>query len=180
MEEYLRVGCIANVHGVHGEVKVYPTTDVISRFDNLKEVWLSKPSGSSGPKQKEPIRTLLHVEGVKYFKGLVILKFKEYDDRTKAEGIKGFELYVDRANAVPLADDEFFYCDIYDADVFADTGEKLGKVTDVLETGANDCFVVKTTDGKEVLFPNVKECVTEINPEEKYIKVHVMKGLMDL
>lgn len=179
MEQFLRVGCIANVHGIHGEVKVFPTTDDLERFSDLDEVWLAAAPSSVKPGKQKNAMKLLHVEGVKYLKGMAILKFEEYSDRTSAEQLKGCELYVDREHAVELADDEFFYCDIMGAKAIADTGEELGTVTDVLETGANDCFVVKTKDGREVLFPNIKDCVLEVNIEEQFIKIHVMKGLMD-
>lgn len=179
MEQFLRVGCIAGVHGIHGEVRVFPTTDDLERFSYLEEVWLEAAPSSAKPGNKNNSRTLLHVEGVKYLKGMALLKFKEYNDRTEAEKLKGCELYVDREHAVELAEDEFFYCDIMGAKAIADTGEEIGTVTDILETGANDCFVVKTKTGKEVLFPNIRECVLEVNIEEQFIKIHIMKGLMD-
>ena len=70
MEEFLRVGVISSTHGIKGEVKVYPTTDDNKRFDDLKEVWLDTG--------REKIA--LNVTGVKYFKNMVILKFKEFND----------------------------------------------------------------------------------------------------
>ncbi|MBP5159907.1 MAG: 16S rRNA processing protein RimM [Lachnospiraceae bacterium] len=168
MEEYLRVGVVSNVHGVKGEVKVYPTTDDIDRFEYLKKVFLSK-----GREQKE-----YEVEGVKFFKGQAILKIAGVDDRDSALLLKGSDILVDRENAVELEEGEYFICDLVGSEVVTDEGGRLGELTDVLKTGANDVYVVKTDDGKEVLLPVIDECVLDIDAENKKITVHVMKGLI--
>ena len=84
-----------------------------------------------------------------------------------------------REDAVPLEEDEFYIADVIDAEVFEDNGKKLGTLVDVMQTGANDVFVVKMENGKEVLLPVIKDCVLDINAEEKKIVVHMMNGLLD-
>ena len=169
MEELFRVGVISNTHGIRGEVKVYPTTDNVRRFDDLKEVILD-----TGKEQLN-----LHVTSVKYFKNMVILKFKEFDNINDIIPYKGMDLLVTRENAIPLEDEEYYIADIIGSKVITDEDKILGTLTDVLQTGANDVYVVKTKDGKEVLLPSIEECILDRDIENKIVKVHIMKGLLD-
>ena len=169
MEKYLRVGVISNTHGVRGEVKVYPTTDDIKRFDYLKEAVIDTG--------KEYID--VNVIGVKYFKNMVILKFQQFDNIDQVIPYKGMDLLVTRENAIPLGEDENFIIDLVGCKVITDEGETLGELTDVIQTGANGVYVVKTQDKKEVLLPAIEECILEKDIENKIIKVHIMKGLLD-
>ncbi len=169
MEKYLRVGVISNTHGVHGEVKVYPTTDDIKRFDYLKEAVLDTG--------KEYIE--VNVTSVKYFKNMVILKFEQFNNMDQVIPYKGMDLLVTRENAIPLEEGEHFIVDLVGCKVVTDDGEDFGELVDVLQTGANGVYVVKMNDGKEVLLPVIDECVLEKDVENKVIKVHIMKGLLD-
>ncbi len=169
MEDMFRVGVIANTHGIQGEVKVFPTTEDATRFSDLKKVFLDTKCGM------QP----LTITRVRYFKNMVIVKFKGINNINDIEKYKGCDLYVSREDALPLEEDEYYIGDILDARVFSDTGEELGVLTDVLQTGANDVYVVECTDGKEVLFPVTKECVLDIDTEKKLVTVHVLPGLMD-
>ena len=169
MEELFRVGVISNTHGIRGEVKVYPTTDNVRRFDDLKEVILD-----TGKEQ-----LILHVTSVKYFKNMVILKFKEFDNINDIIPYKGMDLLVTRENAIPLEEGEYYIADIIGSKVITDEDKILGTLTDVLQTGANDVYVVKTKDGKEVLLPSIEECILDREIENKIVKVHIMKGLLD-
>lgn len=169
MEELFRVGVISNTHGIRGEVKVYPTTDNVRRFDDLKEVILD-----TGKEQ-----LILHVTSVKYFKNMVILKFKEFDNINDIIPYKGMDLLVTRENAIPLEEGEYYIADIIASKVITDEDKILGTLTDVLQTGANDVYVVKTKDGKEVLLPSIEECILDRDIENKIVKVHIMKGLLD-
>ena len=166
MEDYLMVGVIANTHGVRGEVKVYPTTDDVNRFKKLKEIYMGD--------EKAP----LHIQSVKFQKNMVILGFKEFTTLNEVEGLRNKELFVDRAHAVKLQKDEYFISDLIGMEVVTDEGKTLGEVQDVLQTGANDVYVVKTTDGKEVLLPAIKECVLKVDMNERVMSVHIMEGLL--
>ena len=169
MEEFLRVGVISSTHGVRGEVKVFPTTDDPGRFRALRQVVLD-----TGKEYKE-----LEITGVKFFKNQVILKFKGYDNINEIEPYKGKDLLVSRENAVPLEENENFIVDLIDMTVVTDTGETLGILTDVLKTGANDVYVVENTEGKELLLPAIRDCILDVNVEEKRMLVHVLEGLLD-
>ncbi len=169
MEDFLRIGVITKTHGIAGEVKVYPTTDDVKRFELLKEVILSNG--------KE--RQVLDIQSVKYFKELVILKFKGINNINDVEKYVRYDILIDRKDALPLGENENYICDLIDLEVFTDEGERLGVLTDVLQTGANDVYAVTMDDGKEVLLPAIKDCILDVNLEEGKVTVHLMKGLID-
>ncbi len=169
MENLLQVGAITSTHGIRGEVKVFPTTDDVNRFKKLKEVVLDTG--------KEQI--ILQIQGVKFFKQFVILKFKGIDNINEIEKYKGKSLFVTRENAVKLEKDEYFIADILGSTVEDEDGNLLGTLKDVIITGANDVYVVENQEGKELLFPAIKECVLNVDVEHAKITVHIMPGLLD-
>ncbi len=170
MEQYLRVGVITSTHGIRGEVKVFPTTDDVNRFKKLKQALIDTG------KEKLPV----NIEQVRFFKNMVIVKFKEMNNINECEAYKGKDLLVTRDNAVKLAPDENFIVDLIGLNVVTDEGEDFGTVRDILQTGANDVYVIDGKDGKEYLFPSIKECILDVNLEEGKVTVHIMDGLLDL
>ena len=169
MEDRFQVGVITSTHGIKGEVKVFPTTDNVKRFKKNMEIILDTG--------KENIQ--LTVESVKFFKQFVILKFKGIDNINDIEKYKTKSLYVTRANAVRLRKDEYFIADLLGVDVWEDNDEKLGVLKDVIETGANDVYVITLEDGKELLIPAIKECILDVDVENRKMTVHEMDGLRD-
>ena len=170
MENLLRVGVITSTHGVRGEVKVFPTTDDMNRFKKLKSVILD-----TGKEHKT-----LNIEGVKFFKNMVILKFKGLDNINDVEMWRQKDLLITRDQAVKLSPDENFIVDLIGLTVMTDAGEKLGIMQDVLQTGANDVYIVKMESGKEVLLPAIKDCILNVDLEKGEMLVHVLDGLLDL
>lgn len=169
MEDLLQVGAITQTHGIRGEVKVFPTTDDAKRFKKLKEVILD-----TGKEQ-----VTLEIESVKFFKQFVILKFKGFDNINDIERYKGKNLFVTRENAVKLKRDEYFIADLIGLKVYDEDEQYLGTLTNVIETGANDVYEVTFEDGKEVLFPAIKQCILDVDMENRKMKVHIMEGLLD-
>ena len=169
MDNYLRVGVIASTHGIAGEVKVFPTTDDNNRFKKLKQVFLD-----TGKEYLE-----LEVERVRFFKQMVIVKFKGINNINDIEKYKGKDLLVTRENAVPLEEDEYFIYDIMGAQVVDEEGKEIGTLVEVLATGANDVYVVKTPQGKEILMPVIDECILDIDFDNKVVTAHIMPGLLD-
>jgi len=168
--DLLQVGVITSTHGIKGEVKVFPTTDDPTRYSYLKDVILDTG--------KEKID--LKVSGVKYFKQYVIVKFKGINDINDIEKYKGSTLWVTRENAVPLEENEYFIADLIGLKVVTDEGEEFGELTDVMQTGANDVYVVETyKDKQEVLLPVIDECVLDVDLEKGIVMVHIMEGLLD-
>ena len=169
MEDFFQVGIITTTHGVRGEVKVYPTTDDPMRFKRLKEVILD-----TGKEQ-----LTLEIEGVRFFKQLVILKFKGLDNINDVERYRKSSLLVPRKNAVRLKKDEYFVADLIGLEALYEDGVRAGVLKDVLETGANDVYVIAMDDGRELLLPAIKQCVPEVNVEAGFLRIHILEGLLD-
>ena len=168
MEQLLQVGVITQPHGVRGEVKVFPTTDDPVRFKKLKKVILD-----TGKEKLD-----LEVEHVKFFKQFVIVKFKEFDNINDIERYKRCPLLVTRENDVPLEEDEYFVADMIGMKVITEDGTEFGTLSDVMETGANDVYVIDSKEHGEVLMPAIKECVLNVDMESGIITVHLMSGLI--
>lgn len=168
MEQYLRVGVISSTHGLKGEVKVFPTTDDPERFRKLKKVYLDTGKDY----------TPLKVTGIKFFKNQVILKFQEFQDINEIEKYRGKDLLIDREQAVPLAENENFIVDLIDMDVYDEEEKRLGTLTDVLQTGANDVYVVETDEGKEILLPAIPSCILDVDVEAAKMIVRIPEGLL--
>ena len=170
MEDLLQVGVITTTHGVRGEVKVFPTTDDPARFKKLKNVVLDTG--------KEMID--LEVAGVKFFKNMVIVKFKGIDNINDVEKYRKKSLYVTRENAVKLKKNEYFIADLIGLQAESDEGEDLGELSDVLQTGANDVYVLSKEGTDDILLPAIRECVKEVDLENGKIIVHLLPGLREL
>ena len=180
MEDLLQVGAIATTHGVRGEVKVFTMTDDVNRFKKLKKVFLD-----TGKEYLE-----LEILQVKFFKNMVILKFKGIDNINQIEKYKGKGLFIQRGQAVKCEKDEYYIADLIGMEVVTEEGELLGELKDVLQTGANDVYVVEIsrespyagrTTGRngELLLPAIHECVRRVDMEEQKIQVHLMPGLVE-
>jgi len=169
VEDLLQVGVIVKVHGVHGEVKIFPTTDDPNRYKKLKEVVIK-----DGSEEK-----ILKLKGVKFFKQFVIGKFEGYDRPEDIEKYRNTPIYVTRENAVKLSKDEYFIADLIDVEVYNEADEKVGVIKDVYQTGANDVYVIELNDKKELLLPAIKDCILSVDLDNKKMKVHILEGLLD-
>ena len=168
MEQLLQVGVISSTHGVRGEVKVFPTTDDVKRFKKLKKVILDTG------REHMP----LEVESVKFFKQFAILKFKGIDNINEREKYKGKSRLVDREKAVKRRKHEYFIADMIGLSVFTDDGESFGTLKDVMETGANDVYIIDSPKHGEVLVPAIKQCILDVDIENQKMTIHLMEGLV--
>lgn len=168
MQDILRVGVITTTHGIAGEVKVFPTTDDPNRFKKLKKVLLDTGRGMEE----------LAIVQVKFFKNLVILKFKDHNRIEDVMAMKGRDLYVTRDNAVKLGENENFIADLIGMEVYEENDELLGTLTDVIQTGANDVYAVEMKDGREVLIPAIRQCILSVDTDSNKMVVHLLEGLL--
>ena len=169
MEDLLQVGVITSTHGIRGEVKVFPTTDDPNRFRKLKQVILD-----TGKEQLD-----MEIASVKFFKNMVIVKFKGIDDINDVEKYRKAGIYVTRENAIPLGENEYFIADLIGLRVISDEEEELGVIDDVLQTGANDVYIVKKEQTPDLLIPAIKDCIKNVNIEEGTMIVHLLPGLRE-
>lgn len=190
MEDYFQIGIIASTHGLRGEVKVFPTTDDVKRFKGLKEVILdpvkTRTVGNGGKttatERRENVlgsgSMTLKIESVKFFKQFVILKFRGMDRIEDVEKYRSCPLLVTRSNAVQLKKDEYFVADLMGLEVRDEDGTKIGVLKEVLETGANDVYVIALDDGRELLLPAIRQCILQVDVEAGYIRIHILEGLL--
>lgn len=166
MEQFLQVGVISSTHGIRGEVKVFPTTNDPGRFQKLKKVLLTT--------EKEQIP--LEIQNVRFSKQFVIVKFKGIDHINDIEKYKGSQLLVAREDAVKLEKDEYYIADLLGMEVVTDEGEK-GVLKDVIETGANEVYVIEFETSGEVLIPAIRDCILDVDVEVGKMQVHLLEGL---
>ena len=167
MQKRLEVGQIVNTFGIKGEVKVTPFTDDINRFDDLKKVYVKTRKDNK----------LYKVENVRYHKNMVLLKLEGIENPEQAELLKNSYLEIDREDAIPLEEGQYFIVDLIGLEVYSDEGKLLGKVDDIYNTGANDIYVVKDELGKQILLPGIKEVIKEVKLDDRII-VHLIPGLI--
>ena len=165
---FFTVGKIVSTHGLKGEVKVYPTTDDPDRFKSLQNVIL----------QTDREELFLTVERVRFFKQLVIVKFKEFNDINDVEKYRGARLLVRREDAAALNKDEYYDADLVGCEAADENGIRIGELTEVMHTGANDVYAVKMDDGREVLIPAIRQCILNVDIDGRKIKIHMLEGLL--
>ena len=176
MEQFLRIGVITSTHGIKGEVKVFPTTDSPKRFREVKDVVIKT--------ETKEIRT--EVAGARFCKNLAIVQFTCFSSPEEAAKYTGAEIYIDRKDGQPLEEGEYYIADLIGCIVKGEDGNQLGTVRDVLQTGANDVYVVgcgvpdaKGMREKEILLPVIKDCIKQVDIEKGEILVHILPGLLD-
>ena len=167
MEQFLQVGVISSTHGIRGEVKVFPTTDDAARFKELKKVLLDTG--------KERIE--LEIQSVRFFKQFVIVKFKGIDNINDIEKYKGKSLLVPRKEAVELEENEYYIADLIGMEVFAGE-ERFGVLKDVIETGANEVYIIESDRHGEVLIPAIRDCILDVDVAGKTMKIRLLDGLI--
>ena len=170
MTDRFQVGVIASTHGVRGDVKVFPTTDDPARFRKLKKVYLT----FRGKTQEHSV-SAVRLQGK-----FVILHLSDIESPEEARLYRNLPLMIDRADAMPLEEGRWYIPDLIGMKVLEDDGSVLGTLTDVLQTGANDVYEVRTEDGENVLIPAIRDCILDVSPEEGIMKVHLLPGLRDL
>ena len=173
INDLLQIGRIIGTHGIKGEVTVFPLTDDPRRFSILKECFLMKDADTA----KTPAMAV----GAKYSNNRVILRLEGVDDRDAAMALKGRTIAVDRENAVKLPPGTYFICDLIGSRVIDDdSGEQIGILGDILQTGSSDIYTVKRENQKDLLLPAIKEVIKAIDIASTTIRVHLIDGLLDL
>ena len=167
MEQFLRAGIISSTHGIRGEVKVFPTTDDAARFKEIRKVFLD-----TGRERLE-----LEIQSVRFFKQFVIVKFKGIDNINDIEKYKGCSLYISREEAAELDEDEYYIGDLIGMDVFTEKGH-FGVLRDVMETGANEVYIIDSDSHGEVLIPAIRQCVLDVDVEQNRMTIRLMDGLI--
>ncbi len=164
--EKIKMGKVVGASGLKGELKVYNYSDTVDSYMRVEEMIL----------QDSPYK----IESARTHKNTVILKLEGIDDRDAAERQRGKELYITEADLPPLPQGQFYIRDLIGMEVVEETGEYLGRVTDVLQNTPQDIFEVERETGKKLLIPRVDQFVADINKEEGRITVRLIEGMLDI
>ncbi len=168
---YLLLGEILRPHGVRGELRVRLFTDYPERIASLKTVYLADSPEAAQPKP-------YHVTGMRMNGPFGLLKLDEIPDRTQADRLRGLFVLIDMEHAVPLEEGEFYLYQLIGVQVQTEDGETLGTLVDVLETGANDVYVVDSPQYGEILIPVLDEVVVDTDVAMGRLIVHLPDGLL--
>ncbi len=167
MKDYLELGQIVNTRGLRGEIKVNPYTENMERFEEFQKVYV---------KTKKETKEYI-IERVSYSKNQVILKLKGIDHIDYAEKLRGGMIIVMKQDLEPLPEGVYYLADLIGLDVYTESGDLLGKVDDIYNTGANDIYVVKDELGKQKLLPGIDEVIKQIDLDNGKIIVNLIEGL---
>ena len=165
--EYIEIGQIVNTNGLKGVVKVNPFTDDISKFEDLKFVYIQLKNELKKVK----------IEQVRYNKNQVLLKLEGIDSIEEAEKYRNFYLKTEKESQEDLGEDTYYIVDLIGIDVYSDKNEYLGKIEDVFPTGSNDVYVVKDNLGKQILIPAIADVVKKVDLENKKMTINLIPGL---
>ncbi len=163
----IEVGKIINTHGLRGEVKAAAWTDTPDVFEDLERVYANK-------------EIPLTIRRVKYQKNNLILQFAELSTIEEAEALKNTILYADRADLGELPEGVYYIADLIGMTVQDEDGEKIGTIKEVLQTGANDVYVVRREEKKDLLIPVIEDAVKGVDLEKRTVTVTLLDGLEDL
>jgi 16S rRNA processing protein RimM len=170
---FLVVGQIVRGHGVRGELRVKLVTHYPERLAHLEELALSVKDDPDVDEVE-----YYEVENTRNHQDHLILKLEGIDDRNEADLLRGRYILVPLDEAVPLEEDEYYYFQLIGLRMVTDQGEDLGEITEILETGANNVYVVKSTQYGELLIPAIEPVVQKIDLETKQIIITPLPGLL--
>ncbi|HZK57812.1 MAG TPA: ribosome maturation factor RimM [Clostridia bacterium] len=166
MEKMLKVGKIVGTHGIKGDLKVFPLTDYMERFEELN--WVYMDGGSKK----------FYIKGVKYMPTVVLLSFEGYEDIDSVKKFKDRYLLIDGTQRRNLPEDTYYMADIIGMDIYTVENKYIGKVKDVVQTGSGEVYVIEDENDKEIMIPAVKEFIPEICLEEGKIIIDPIEGMM--
>jgi len=166
--EYINIGKIVGIFGNLGQVRIFPLTDFPERFLTMKEVLIL----SHGE------RKAFQIKKAYSYKKYMIIQFEEVTDMNTAESLKGAFLQITRQELTLLPEDSFYIFDLIGLEVFNEEGSHLGIIEDVIQTGANDVYVVSSSEKKRpLLIPALKQVVRQVDLKNQRMVVELLPGL---
>ena len=169
--DYLVIGQITKPHGVRGELRVEVTTERPERYLELEEVLIAK-------NERQTPQTV-EIDSVRFHQGKALVKFVGYNYRDQVEQFRKWLILVPTEQAIPLEEGEFFYYQLIGMEVVTDEGVSVGEVVEIIQTGANDVFVLSHPEKGEILIPDTEEVVIDVDRDSRKITIHVILGLLD-
>lgn len=164
--EKIKIGQIVNAVALKGEVKIYNYSDYKERFEELECIYVEDKK--------------INIEKVRYMKEMVILNLEGINDRNAAEALKGKAVYIGENQLRELPEGTYYIRDIIGMEVRDQDDNRIGKLKDVIQNSAQDLYEIELENKKTTLIPAVEEFILDINIEQKYIKVKLIEGILDL
>ncbi|MCL2224070.1 MAG: ribosome maturation factor RimM [Defluviitaleaceae bacterium] len=163
-----QIGIITKAQGIRGEFRVLPTTDDPARFELL----IGGEINIGGAAYK--------LANARLQKNIVILKLVEVNDRNAAEKLIGAEIFVPQEKALPLDDGEYYIRDLVGLQAETESGEDIGVLSRVLHTGANDVYVIETSEGESFMLPAIKDVIVDVDIKGGKIILRLLDGIREL
>jgi len=166
--EWVTVGQVVALLGVRGELKVRLLTDIPNRFSELDAVYVGQQHARHD------------IESVRPYKGeMIILKLANFDDANAAEALRNAELQIPLSKVAKLPPDSYYQHDILGLQVLTLGGKAVGTIVDIIVTGSNDVYVVKTLAGTQQLIPAIKDVIKQIDLIRRTMHIDPIPGLLD-
>ena len=162
---YLVVGFLRRAHGLHGEIILDLHTDFPERFRSGRKLFIGeerKPMTLSGARP--------HAKGM-------LVQFKGIETPEAAGQLRNQWVYVKATDVPSLPEGKIYQHDLFGFEVVEENGTSLGTLAEIIETGANDVYVVRNESGKEILLPAIPSVILEIDPTRRLMRVHLLEGL---
>jgi 16S rRNA processing protein RimM len=160
------VGRVVRPHGIRGEIAMKVMTDYPERLTGLETLYL-------GPDHEPYV-----VERIRTHKIGLLVKFEQIDDREEAETLREQFVHVHISDAVPLEEGEYYLYELEGIEVVTEDGEVLGRLTDYIQTGANDVYIITTPEEKEILIPAIPDVILDVDVKDKKMTVRLLEGLI--
>jgi 16S rRNA processing protein RimM len=168
-DDFLPVGKVVGVHGIKGNLKLYPYVESLSIFKSGRKILLRNRHGE---KENHIIKS------GKLYKNIFRLALQGIENRNDAEKRIGMEVFIEKAGLPDLEEDEYYWFEIIGLDAFLEDGTRLGRVESIFQTGSNDVYVIKNSkNGRETLVPAIESVVMDIDLENKRMTVTLPDGL---
>jgi 16S rRNA processing protein RimM len=166
LPDYLEIGRIIRPHGVRGEMVAEAGSDLLPGLASGTEIYV-------GPEHNKMV-----LDSIRPHRDRVLLKIRSIADRNQAEALRNQALYLSADQVDPLPDGEYYYWQIVGLEVFEESGHRLGVVKNIIETGANDVYVIESPEGKEILLPAIEQVILQVDLDEERMTVRLLPGLL--
>lgn len=166
--ESILIGNVANIHGIKGEIKVYPYTDDILNLTNLKSIYFDKE-----------LKEKYKIKRARVHKNMLVIKLEGINDANEALELKTKDVYIPRSALKELDDNTYYIEDLLLSDIVEEeSGNVIGKLTYVFNTGANDVYEVEREDKSKIYLPAISDVIKKVDIKSKKIYVKLMEGLI--
>ena len=162
---YLVVGFLRRAHGLRGEIIMDLHTDFPERFQSGRKLFVGEEHKPMTLSNARP-----HAKGM-------LVKFKGVETPEDAGLLRNQWVYISSTDVPSLPEGKLYQHELFGFRVVDENGDSLGDLVEIIETGANDVYVVRDESGREILLPAIPSVVLETDPSRRVMRVHLLEGL---